>query len=133
MSTVYTEHHLDPGDLEEFFIARPLCDNLEFPHGSSPCRQLTFSVLVGGLRSECFSSWSSFYPKRYKLQQATAFKTQVALWSVVSFVFFLSAVLRFSVEFSSGQFAGQFSTVMPWQYGLVLRPAGKFNQYLHRA
>ncbi len=63
-----------------------------------------------------------------------------ALLGLVSLIFLLIILQRFSMRFGSGEFAGQSSTVTHghwfwylWRCGQVPSPAGKWNQHLHKA
>ncbi len=65
-----------------------------------------------------------------------------ALLGLVSLIFLLTIPHRFSMEFRSGEFAGQSSTVTPWSLNQLLVPlavwAGakscwKMNKHLHKA
>ncbi len=65
-----------------------------------------------------------------------------ALLGLVSLIFLLTILQRFSMRFRSGEFAGQSSTVTHghwtsfwylWRCGQVPSPAGKWNPHLHKA
>ncbi len=65
-----------------------------------------------------------------------------ALLGLVSLIFLLTILQRFSMRFRSGEFAGRSSTVTHghwtsfwylWQCGQVPSPAGKWNQHIHEA
>ncbi len=74
--------------------------------------------------------------------KAISLHSASSLSLILSLILLLTIPHRFSMEFRSGKFAGKSSTVTPWslnqlwdlwQCGQVPRPAGKWNQHLHKA
>ncbi len=70
-----------------------------------------------------------------------AFRSSTLL-GLVSLIFLLTILHRFSLGFRSGEFADQSSTVTPWPLNQLLvplavwagaNPTGKWNQHLHKA
>ncbi len=91
---------------------------------------------------EVISLWHCSGVTEAQVALTAAFRSS-ALLGLVSLIFLLTIIPhRFSMGFRSGEFAGQSSTVTPchwtsfwylWQCGQVPSPAGKWNQYLHKA
>ncbi len=52
-------------------------------------------------------------------------------WSLISYLYLLTIIHRFSMGFRSGEFAGHLTNFWCfWQCGQVPNPAGKWNQHL---
>ncbi len=102
-----------------------------------------FALITASIRrgTEVISLWHCWGGMEAQVALIAAFRSS-ALLGLVSLIFLLIILHRFSMGFRSGEFAGQSSTVtpwslnqllVPWQCGQVPSPAGKWNQHLHKA
>ncbi len=102
-----------------------------------------FAWITASMRRgmEVISPWHCSGVMEAQVALIAAFRSS-ALLGLVSLIFLLTILHRFSMGFRSGEFAGQSSTVTPWPLNQLLvplavwadaNPTGKWNQHLHKA
>ncbi len=102
-----------------------------------------FALITASIRRgmEVISLWHCWGGMEAQVALIAAFRSS-ALLGLVSLIFLLTILHRFSMGFRSGEFAGQSSTVTPWSLNQLLVPlavwAGakscwKWNQHLQKA